>query len=267
MKTLPVSATFLLSLMAFSVRAHDVWVTSHSEQREVVAVIGYGHHFPDRGTLPGRKHYFSLPRLTDGKQIITLQPTREAYIYRAENIPIPESYIITASMKPTFWSRTSAGWRAADKKQRPDVTYCEFATKYARTITGTGGPADMAVIAQPTGQELEIIPVTNPLKASEHPAKFRIMYKNVPLENAEVEINSAEYVSQHHHDHRSHRNTAEHHEHASQMILKSDATGIITVNQLPAGEWLLLTKQKSAYSDISRCDETMTAATLSFTRR
>lgn len=162
---------------------------------------------------------------------------------------------------------TSAGWRAADKKQRPDVTYCEFATKYARTITGTGGPADMAVIAQPTGQELEIIPVTNPLKASEHPAKFRIMYKNVPLENAEVEINSAEYVSQHHHDHRSHRNTVEHHEHASQMILKSDATGIITVNQLPAGEWLLLTKQKSAYSDISRCDETMTAATLSFTRR
>lgn len=274
MKRISGYAAVTAVLLTFSVQAHDVWVTGSPAQKGISAEIGYGHHFPERGTLPDREKYFTAPQMTGPGQTLTLQTTPEAYVYHSGETLAQGYWFITTQMKSGFWSRTGQGWKPGDKRQYPDVRYCQWATKYARSLLSIGTPTANTALPQPPAQELEIVPAGNLLKADKQPVQLKVIYKGAPLPDALVELNSAAYIARqseehHHHDHQAGDDKQAHggqHESKAQLSARTDKNGVVTFSMLPAGEWLSLISHQFPFTDPAQCDDNLVVATLSFKR-
>ncbi|HGN1707632.1 TPA: DUF4198 domain-containing protein [Providencia rettgeri] len=256
-------------LMAYTASAHDVWVTAKPMKDRIIAEIGYGHDFPAKGRLPNRQDYFVLPQITteQGKKI--LESTGTDYVYEFNHkLKNADNFIISTNMKPMFWSKTKKGWRPLDKQQAPQASYCQFSVKFAKTIVSNGNIELDSYIFKPIGQELEIVPINNIFSKNEQIDLFQVFYRGKPLSQSRVEIDSAEYIKNiHNHDH-SHGANSEsaHPPHTAEYSLTTNDNGIISVKDLPAGEWMLLTKYKQPFENSEQCDENVAVATLSFKR-
>lgn len=266
MRHFAVCLAVAFSATTFGAQAHDVWVTSHPDGRRLTAEIGYGHHFPARGTLADRASWFAAPQLTNGANTVTLKPGAEEYVYTTDQPVAAGGYILMTQMKTSFWSRTPAGWKPADRQQYPDARYCQRSTKYARALVTVGEPSPSAVFLQPTGQAMEIVPVSDVVSPGSGPAIFQIRYQGAALAGATVELNSARYIAREDTAHTA-KVKGEHHEHPAEFTAHSDAGGKATFASLPAGEWLAKVVHKQPFADTAQCDETVTVATLSFVRR
>lgn len=260
--------SMLSGFFAASAQSHDVWLMAHHAEKRVVAEIGYGHNFPQRGELPGRAAYFSLPQLTDGTHITPLKATSEDYVYTTDDSVADGVSLVTVNMKPTFWSSTTRGWKPGDKKTLTDVKQCEYATKFAKTLI-TGGATEVPdALYKPVGQALELVPVTNPLVINaKKTVQFQVIYHGKPLANALVELNSARYVAQHTGYHQGHGGREEHHEAQAEFSATSSGKGFVTFRINDKGPWLARVRHKQPFADKTQCDSIMDVATFSFTQQ
>lgn len=265
MKSIPECLVVVFFSVTFSSFAHDIWVTGKQTGEIFNAEIGYGHNFPERGVIPGRRDFFVVPQLTDGSHRTLIKTISEDYLYTTEKKFDEGGYILTTQMKPMFWSRTSEGWKPVDKRQHTTVHYCEFVTKYAKSLITVGTSGSHAVHRVPAGQELEIVPVSDLIHISPDSVKFKLIYKGEPLPNALLELDSAEYLSRKHqaeHQDNNHKN----HAHKPEVSAESDKSGVITLASLHKGKWLAKVKHKQTFGDQKLCDEIVVVATLSFWR-
>lgn len=105
----------LLGLGAVA-QAHDVWVAAPTHQpagKILHADLGYSHDFPNVEKIADdRVHIFKPLQLTgSSKKTVDLVNKGENYQY-VSKAALPEgSYWVSATYKPTFWSKNQDGWK------------------------------------------------------------------------------------------------------------------------------------------------------------
>ena len=162
-KLLPLA---LICTAAFA-HAHEVWVNAPAElpaKSSLKAELAYSHDFPHAEAIPAdRLHIFAPLHITspDGKTA-ALKQQGENYQYVSGSLK-KGSYIVSATYKPTFWSKDAAGkWAQKNLAERPEAVSCQQSQMFGKAVVVVDGGADEAAISRPVGQALEIVPLANP---------------------------------------------------------------------------------------------------------
>jgi uncharacterized GH25 family protein len=242
-------------------QAHSLWVNAAPEQGGLSAIeIGYGDEFPTAEAIPAdRLHIFEPAQLIGESGDLVLKPGKENYQFLTEKSLPKGSYAAIALYKPTYWSKNKAGWKQQNRTEMPDALYCEQASMFGKTILNIDGAKETAVISQPQGLKLEIIPLANPATIKPgQPLPIQVLYDGKPLKNADVTATFAGFGDQHEH----HGHT---HSHAKAFLNQTDSKGKVNVYPLKAGYWVVETEHKLPYADKAKCDESVLLSTLTFT--
>ena len=244
-------ATMLLLSAAPGAVAHELWVNALGQQGELFrADIGYGHSFPDAGTIPAdRTHIFRPLQLVtpDGK--ITLDQVGENYAYQRKVALKKGSYLVLGFYRPTFWSKGPEGWQQTDRIQRPDATYVEEAIMCAKTVCNIQGAATDDLITKPSGQRLEIVPQRNPTTVgAKDKLLVQVLCDGKPVKGAEVEAILAGSADKENPNFKG----------------KTDDRGMLAIAPLQSGYWMLKTEYAYDHPDRKRADEVVLLATLTF---
>ena len=251
----------LLGLGAVA-QAHDVWVAAPTHQpagQILHADLGYSHDFPNVEKIADdRVHIFKPLQLTgSSKKTVDLVNKGENYQY-VSRAALPEgSYWVSATYKPTFWSKNKDGWKQQTLKQLAGATYCEQAQMFGKSFVQVGnGAVDEAVLARPIGQELELVPLKNPNEVKAGGIlPVKVLYKGEPLVKATVTASSdtlAEMDLESTHDHREPQGFSG----------KTDKNGVVNVITLIDGLWKIKVVNETDYGDKSVCQKDNTYATL-----
>ena len=158
---------------------------------------------------------------------------------------MPEgSYWVSATYKPTFWSKNQNGWKQQTLKQLAGSTYCEQSQMFGKSFVQVGnGAVDEAVLTRPIGQELELVPLKNPneVKAggicrSKSCTKASLWLKPTVTASsdtlAEMDLEST-------HDHREPQGFSG----------KTDKNGVVNVITLIDGLWKIKVVNETDYGD------------------
>ncbi|AHG21430.2 hypothetical protein Z042_18825 [Chania multitudinisentens RB-25] len=241
--------------------AHSLWVNAlPTAENHGMVEIGYGDEFPTAEAIPAdRLHIFAPAHLVGENGDLALQPGKENYQFVTEKPVTKGSYAAIAIYKPTYWSKNNAGWKQQTKVEMPDALYCEQASMFGKSILNVDGATDTAVISQPQGLKLEIIPLANPATIKPgQPLPIQVWYDGKPLKKAAVTATFAGFGDRHEqHGHA--------HSHAKAFLNHTDSKGKVNVYPLKAGYWVVETEHKLPYADTAKCDESVLASTLTFT--
>lgn len=254
-------AVLLPWLFISPTQAHSLWVNAQpTAGGQTTIELGYGDEFPTAEAIPAdRLHIFEPAQLIGESGDLVLKPGKENYQSVTEKPLAKGSYAAIAMYKPTYWSKNTAGWKQQNRTEMPDALYCEQASMFGKTIVNIDGATDIAVISQPQGLKLEIIPLANPASIKPgQPLPIQVLYDGKPLKNADVTATFAGFGDQHEH----HGHT---HSHAKAFLNQTDGKGKVNVYPLKAGYWVVETQHKLPYADKVICDESVLLSTLTFT--
>ena len=253
----------LISLIGIcaSAQAHEVWVNAPAKLASsdtLRADLAYSHDFPHAEKIADdRLHIFAPLQLTspDGKHS-NMKQQGENYQYTGGKLK-KGSYIISATYKPTFWSKNQDGWKQQNLKQLAGATYCEQSQMFGKSFVQVGnGAVDEAVLTRPIGQELELVPLKNPNEVKAGGIlPVKVLYKGEPLVKATVTASSdtlAEMDLESTHDHREPQGFSG----------KTDKNGVVNVITLIDGLWKIKVVNETDYSDKSVCQQDKAYATL-----
>ncbi|MDO4794894.1 MAG: DUF4198 domain-containing protein [Brachymonas sp.] len=243
----------LLALLAVGVcgsaAAHDFWLTGNNE-RTFTGTIGYGHGFPKPDPIPDSRLKLFTPLMVfkkDGSQT-TLARTSPSYQHEGPQLP-GGSYILAGQYKPTFWSKdTQNKWHMDGTRQTvQNVASCSLTSMNAKAIIQIGQTQD-AFVTQPSGQPLEIVPLTHPASfKAEQPFKVQVLANGQPVKRALVVGTFDGFLKDKH-----------------AFSGTTDLQGVIEVVALKPGLWMLKATQAQPYHDTTVCDEVKNYATLTF---
>ncbi|MGM0515608.1 hypothetical protein BFS14_04730 [Serratia fonticola] len=242
-------------------QAHSLWVNAlPAAGGQSTIELGYGDEFPSAEAIPeDRLHIFAPAQLIGKDGDLMLKPGKENYQFVTEKPLAKGSYAAIAIYKPTYWSKNKSGWQQQSRTEMPDALYCERASMFGKTIVNIDGATETAVISQPQGLQLEIIPLANPATIKPgQPLPIQVLYDGKPLKNADVTATFAGFGDQHEH----HGHT---HSHAKAFLNQTDGKGKVNVYPLKAGYWVVETEHKLPYVDKAKCDESVLLSTLTFT--
>ncbi|WP_051461160.1 DUF4198 domain-containing protein [Aminobacterium mobile] len=245
------SVVFSFLLGSSSVYAHDFWVNASAPEKDLVkAEIGYGHDFPNPEPIAeGRVHLFDSLQLIKPDGVLKLKQVGENYAYQEKEALKKGSYIVTGTYLPTFWSKGSDGWAQKSRAQRPDATYCEKVTMFAKAVLNVSGSTSDEFVTKPIGQELEIVPLVNPAKVKTG-EKFpvQILFDGKPLRTAKVSATFGGFSDRGY----------------KAFSGRTDLEGYIDIIPLKAGYWYAEVEHKYGYEDKNVCDEVVLISTLTF---
>ena len=196
-------------------------------------------------------------RTGSSKKTVDLVNKGENYQY-VSKAALPEgSYWVSATYKPTFWSKNQDGWKQQTLKQLAGSTYCEQSQMFGKSFVQVGnGAVDEAVLTRPIGQELELVPLKNPNEVKAGGIlPVKVLYKGEPLVKATVTASSdtlAEMDLESTHDHREPQGFSG----------KTDKNGVVNVITLIDGLWKIKVVNETDYSDKSVCQQDKAYATL-----
>ena len=203
-------------------------------------------------------HIFKPLQLTgSSKKTVDMVNKGENYQY-VSKAALPEgSYWVSATYKPTFWSKNQDGWKQQTLKQLAGSTYCEQSQMFGKSFVQVGnGAVDEAVLTRPIGQELELVPLKNPNEVKAGGIlPVKVLYKGEPLVKATVTASSdtlAEMDLESTHDHREPQGFSG----------KTDKNGVVNVITLIDGLWKIKVVNETDYSDKSVCQQDKAYATL-----
>ena len=241
--------------------AHEVWVNAPAElsvSEALQADLAYSHDFPHAEKIPAdRLHIFAPLHITspDGKTA-ALKQQGENYQYASGRLK-KGSYIISATYKPTFWSKDAAGkWEQKNMADRPSAVSCEQSQMFGKSVVNVGGAEDLAAISRPVGQMLEIVPLANPNTVK--PGQLfpvQILYQGKALAGATVTATADTIVA---------RDLAAAHDHREPQAFsgKTDKEGKVNVLPLVEGLWKVKVVHKAPFADPKVCGESAAYATL-----
>jgi uncharacterized GH25 family protein len=247
-----------LALAAAPAGAHMLWLNPADCYPAVGGTveigIGWGHEF-----TANRTHEEVKPDRVEAIQALdpdgaVVQLEKAAVDRYRLKIEKAGAYIVTARIKPGFFTMTPEGRKWGNKKEIPNATKCTHFQIEAKTVLIAGGDARNK--GAKAGQPLELIPVTDSTKLKAGGAfAAELLYEGKPLADATVKAVYAGYQEP-----KSEAPPGAEKQHGIKhypVEATTDAQGRVEFKPDRAGHWLIILSHKPAYPDKETCDESM----------
>ena len=248
----------LAVIMVFSgvsaAMAHEIWAIAENptEGQPLVAILGYGHHFPDGEEIAQERLSIFYPiKIVDSKGAeLAVKPGDKNFKAVTEKPIEKGTYLILTGYMPTYWSNGPEGSVMKPKNEVPGATTCERYSRAAKGIVNIGGASD-DFVTKPVGTKLEIVPLVNPAKVKTgQDFPIQVLYDGKPLRNAQVKgtFEGNKYAETGNRD----------------FFGLTNKDGKLTMVPLKGGNWTLAVEIRDDYPDKSVCDDEAGDATLTF---
>jgi uncharacterized GH25 family protein len=247
-------AALAVFFVASQASAHEIWATAENPAagQPLVAVLGYGHHFPEGEDIAPERLpiFFPIDVVNSKGDKLPVKPGDKNYKVVTESPVENGTYLVVSGYKPTYWSSTPAGSQMKPKNETPGATSCERYYRFAKGVVNIGGAVD-DYVTKPIGTKLEIVPQVNPgtVKAGGD-LPLTVLYENKPLKGAEIKgtYEGNKYGDEGNRD----------------FYAKTDNEGKFIFSPIKAGLWTLAVEVREPYPDKAVCDDEAGDATLTF---
>ena len=265
MKIRPSLITFLGVVMLLMIcpqaYAHNLWLNPGDYYPQVGSTvgigIGWGHKYPanrvDQEIKEGRVEEIRAVD-PDGLTVNLAQDSVSNYKLKVEK---PGVYLVTAKIKPGFFTTTPEGRKWGDKKAVTNPVKCtNFHIQAKTVITGGGSNKNLSNAA---GQPLEVIPLffsRQNLKSGES-LTVKVLFEGKPLPKASVKATYAGYEAG---QGDMHEPSDKRHPVGGKRFpveAVTDDQGRATFLLDRAGYWMIALSHRSPYPDKDTCDEYM----------
>ena len=261
-KIVLISTIFCTLSFCAAAHAHNLWLNPDNYFPEVGTTveigIGWGHKFPanrvDQQIKDGQLE--SIQAVDPNGAMVDLNKVSTG-IYQLA-IDKPGTWLITARIKPGFFTKTPAGRKWGDKKAVKNAVRCTNFHIQAKTVLIAGGSNKNLDGA--AGQPIEIIPITDPsgIKAGD---KLEIMtvFNGKPLSNAIVRATYAGFEP----DEKGQRKPPAGGKKPARMKrhypveTNTDAAGTAALELKNAGYWMIMLSHRCPFENSEVCDEYM----------
>jgi uncharacterized GH25 family protein len=258
----------LFLLPAFCVgpaSAHMLWLNPMNYYPQVGTTvevgIGWGHKYPAGRSDQAVKadQVEAIQALDpDGRTVDLERTTVDRYRLKVDKAG---AYIITARIKPGFFSMTPEGRKWGHKKEITNAVTCTHFEIAAKTVLIAGG--DPKNFGAGSGQTLELIPESEPRQVKVG-GNFlvRVMYQGTPLAGAQVNAVYAgfEEPKQGHRAATGKGHSGRHYP----VETVTDDQGRTMIVPDRTGHWLIVLSSKTTYPDKETCDASMVNVTFAF---
>jgi len=254
----------LAAVMLFAVCpaacAHNIWLNPSNQFPEVGTTvdigIGWGHKFPaNRVDEELKKGRVEVIQAIDPDGMAVSLSKVSTGLYRLK-IDKPGAYLVTARIKPGFFTKTPKGRKWGNKTTVPNAVKCTNYHIQGKTILIAGGSDKN--LTQTAGQPLEIVPLTNFQRMKPGDAlSVKLLFDGKPLPDVKVKATYAGFEAA---DTAPHKQAAKghkrHHRHFPVETV-TDAGGQADLKLEKSGYWLIVLSHRCPYSEAAVCDEFM----------
>lgn len=260
---------FSVTAICIPAQAHNLWLNPDNFYPSVGSAvnigIGWGHKFPanrvDQEIKEDRAEEIRAVD-PDGLDVSLEKVSVELYRLKIEKAGV---YLVTARIKPGFFTKTTEGRKWGDKTTVTNPIRCTNFHIQAKTVIVAGG-ADKN-LGHAAGQPLEVIPLADPSNLKNGGAfPVKVLFGGQSLPNTAIKATYAGFESE---DIASHDNSKkDHHSHKHYPAeTVTDDQGRAELKLGRAGYWMLLLSHKPPYPDPSVCDEYMYNMAFTFQAR
>ena len=230
--------------------AHYPWInlTDYTPEsgKALRMTIGWGHQYPLDGFLKNDA-LESIYVLGPGGKKQAIASTSEVEFQSEESISKAGAYVVAATRKAGFYTKTTEGGKSCSKRGLKNVIKCFYSYMCMKAIANVGkgkGKVDARL-----GHAMEIIPLANPADLREGDyLPVQVLLKGKPFKG---EI-YATYVG-----FSTEKNTF-----AYATTTNKKGKGKIKI--LHSGVWMIKVNHEEPYPDQSECDVESFVATLTF---
>ena len=241
---------FILMFFSVPVYAHYPWVNITDYTPETGSTlqmtIGWGHKYPLAGFLK-KDSLENLELIGPEKSGTGLIFVSDLEIESEESISVAGAYVVAATRKAGFYTKTAQGGKRCSKKNLENVIRCYFSHMCMKAIVNVGageGRADVRV-----GHPMEIIPLKNPvdLRAGDY-MPIQVLYNGKPY-NGDIFATYAGFSTE---------------KNVFAYAAKTDKKGKGKIRILQPGVWMIKAGHEEPYPDQNECDVESFVATLTF---
>jgi uncharacterized GH25 family protein len=288
MKIRPSIAAFLygltLLLICPQAFAHNIWLHPGNYYPEVGTTvdigIGWGHKYPANRT----DQEFKEGRMEDIKAVdpdgLTVNLVQESVSLYKLKVEKAGAYIVTARIKPGFFTKTTDGRKWGDKKAVENSIKCTNYHIEAKTVIIVGG--DDKNLGNAVNRPLELIPLKNPLNLkSGDDFAVKVLYNGKPLPGLSVKATYAGFEGADVGGHAppekgpsgkdvrkgAGQASPEKARHALTRVpveTVTDSQGQAVVPLDKSGYWMIMLSHRPPYPDKEICDQYMFNTTFTF---
>ena len=264
--------------------AHNLWLNPGDYYPQVGTTvdigIGWGHKYPaDRTDQEFKEGRMEDIRAVDpdGLTVNLVQESVSLYKLKVEKAG---AYLVTARIKPGFFTKTPDGRKWGNKKEVENCVKCTNFHIEAKTVIIAGG--DGKNFSSTVNRPLELVPLKNPLnlKTGDRFA-VKILYQGKPVPGLGVKATYAGFEGADVGGHgppkkggpgKDARKGAEQaspekaHHAGSHVPVETvtDAQGQAVIQLDKAGCWMVMLSHRPPYTDKETCDEYMFNTTFTF---
>jgi uncharacterized GH25 family protein len=264
--------------------AHNLWLNPGDYYPQVGTTvdigIGWGHKFPadrmDQEFKEGRMEDIRAVD-PDGLTVNLEQASVSMYKLKVEKAG---AYLVTARIKPGFFTKTPDGRKWGNKKEVENCVKCTNFHIEAKTVIIAGG--DGKNLSSTINRPLELVPLKNPLNLKSGDGfAVKVLYQGKPLPGLNVKATYAGFEGTDVGGHatpekgRSGKDvlkgpgqaSAEKGHHPVGHVpveTVTDDQGRAVVQLDTVGYWMIMLSHRSPYPDKETCDEYMFNTTFTF---
>ena len=242
--------------------AHNIWLNPSNQFPEVGTTvdigIGWGHKFPanrvDEEIKEGRVE--AIRAIDPDGTAVDLSKVSTG-LYRLK-IDKPGAYLVTARIKPGFFTKTPKGRERGNKTTVANAVKCTNYHIQGKTILIAGGSDKN--LTQTAGQPLEIVPLTNFQRMKPGDAlSVKLLFDGKPLPDVKVKATYAGFeaadTAPHKHEAKGQKGHGHHMHFPVETV--TDAGGQADLKLEKSGYWMIVLSHRCPYSDTAVCDEFM----------
>jgi len=288
MKIRPSIATLLFALTLLLICpqafAHNLWLNPGDYYPQVGTTvdigIGWGHKYPADRT----DQEFKEGRMEDIRAVdpdgLTVNLVQESVSLYKLKIEKAGAYLVTARIKPGFFTKTPDGRKWGDKKAVENCVKCTNFHIEAKTVIIAGG--DGKNLSSTVNRPLELVPLKNPLDLKTGDSfAVKILYQGKPVPGLGVKATYAGFEGADVGGHappekgRSGKDvrkgpgqaSPEKAHHAGRHVpveTVTDDQGQAVVQLDKSGYWMIMLSHRPPYPDKETCDQYMFNTTFTF---
>lgn len=257
----------LILLWGDQALAHNVWINPSNHfpgvGDTVDIEIAWGHTYPanrlDQTMKQGNLAYIKIFD-PEGETItpVTVSETRYKLAIQKQG-----AYLVTAGIKPGVFTKTPEGRKWCDKRGVSQAITCTSYAIEAKTVILAGDSAQH--IDRTTGQDLEIIPLGDPLNLKPgKPLFLQVLFKGKPVPEVTVNGTFAGFEQEKEGPDAASHSTGNMKKHRFPVSVVTDKEGKAQLTLDRTGYWMALISHKTPYPDTNICDEYMNNMALTF---